>query len=146
MADDSRAVRVAEDNLGAHIDKLVDEEETALEHLLMDKDAALSLRSDDEEDAEEVWSEARPRGVCYRHYRAVDKGVDLIVVLGRNMDIVVLDVEVDTHTAEDEGSYAEVLDAGVLDTDIALRHSSHADKGRARDDGGTSEARPRRGS
>src|SRR5262249_20765948 len=43
---DNRAVRVAEDDPGPHVDELVDEEEPALEHLLEDQDGALCLRGD----------------------------------------------------------------------------------------------------
>ena len=43
------SVRVAEDDLGAHVDELVNEEQAALEHLLMEKYRAAGLcRHDDE--------------------------------------------------------------------------------------------------
>lgn len=36
MPDDRRTVRIAQDNLRAHVDQFIDEKETALEHLLVD--------------------------------------------------------------------------------------------------------------
>lgn len=54
LTHDDGAVRVAEDDLRAHVDELVDEEETALEHLLMDKHGAAGLGGYDEEHGEQV--------------------------------------------------------------------------------------------
>ena len=78
--DDDGAVGVTEHNLSAHIDELIYEEESALEHLLMDEYATLSLGGCDEEDAQKVWRQPRPWSICYGQDRAVHEGVDLVAV------------------------------------------------------------------
>ena len=54
VSNDHRAVRIAEDNLCAHVDEFVSEEETALKHLLMEKHTSLRLRSHHDENRKEV--------------------------------------------------------------------------------------------
>ena len=50
VADDRGAVRVAEDDLRPHVDQLVDEEQTAFEHFLVNQHGTLGLRCHHEED------------------------------------------------------------------------------------------------
>ena len=54
VAYDNGAVGVAEDDLGAHVDELVDEEQAALEHLLVYEHAALALGGDHQQNAQKV--------------------------------------------------------------------------------------------
>ena len=58
--DDDGAMRVAEDDLRAHGDQLVDKEEPALVHLLVDDDRALRLGGRHQGDAHEVGREGGP--------------------------------------------------------------------------------------
>nr|GFD53480.1 hypothetical protein [Tanacetum cinerariifolium] len=53
-ADNSSAVRVAQDNLGAHVDELVHEEQARLKHLLVNEHRALGLRGYHEDNAQQV--------------------------------------------------------------------------------------------
>ena len=122
------AVGVAEYNLRAHVDEAVNEEEAALEHLLVDEHAAAALCGHNEEHAQEVGGEARPWGVGDVHYRAVESGVDHIALLGGDMEVVALLLHGDAQTAEALGDDAEILYANVLDGDGALRYGRHADE------------------
>ena len=63
MANDDSSVGVAEYDLCAHVDEFVDEEEAALEHLLVDEHCSLGLCGYNEHDAEEVRGESRPGGI-----------------------------------------------------------------------------------
>lgn len=56
---DDGAVRVAEDDLCPHVYELVDEEEAALKHLLMDEHGAARLCRHDEEHGEQVGRQTR---------------------------------------------------------------------------------------
>ena len=74
--DDDGAMRVAEDDLRAHGDELVDEVETALVHLLMDDDGAFGLGGGDEGDAHEIGRKGRPRCVVDLRHGAAEVGLD----------------------------------------------------------------------
>ena len=50
VSDDDGTMRIAENDLSPHVDQFVCEEETALEHLLMDQNAALALGCDNQHD------------------------------------------------------------------------------------------------
>ena len=84
----SRPVRIAKNDLRSHVDQFVDKEETAFEHLLMDQHTADSLRRHNEEDTQSVRRQSRPGSIGNRHNRAVDKRLDLIRIVCRDMDIV----------------------------------------------------------
>ena len=66
MADDDGAVRVAQDDLGTHVNEFVHKEESALKHLLMNQDAAVGLRCHHQQDAQQVGRESGPDGVGQR--------------------------------------------------------------------------------
>ena len=129
VSDDDGAVGVAEDDLCAHVDELVDEEEAALEHLLMDEHGAFGLGGDDEEDAQQVGREAGPGGVGDGHGAAVHEGLHLVVPVLGDVDVVADAFDGDTDAPECLGNDAEVLVADVLDGDVAAGHGCHADEG-----------------
>ena len=81
-------MRIAKNDLRSHVDQFVDKEETAFEHLLMDQHTADSLRRHNEEDTQQVRRQSRPGSIVNRHNRAVDKRLDLIRIVCRDMDIV----------------------------------------------------------
>ena len=73
MADDNGTMRVAEDDLGTHVDKLIDEKQTTLEHLLMEEYASPCLGGYDDQYGQQVWCQSWPRGICQCHDGAVDE-------------------------------------------------------------------------
>ncbi|MPN18045.1 hypothetical protein SDC9_165403 [bioreactor metagenome] len=81
-------MRITKNNLSTHINKLIHKEETTLEHLLVNQDRALSLSSHNQEDRQQVGSKSRPRSISNRHDRAIQKGVNLIMLMSRNKDII----------------------------------------------------------
>ena len=66
MPHHNRSMRVAEDDLRAHVNQFVHKEETRFEHLLMDKHRAACLRGYDQYDREQVRRETGPRRICDR--------------------------------------------------------------------------------
>ena len=94
------SMRVAQDNLSSHVDELIDKEETALEHLLMEQYTASRLCCHDDEHRYEVGSKSRPRGVGKRHNGAIDKGLYGIMVLMRYYKVVALHFNPHAETAE----------------------------------------------
>lgn len=128
MSDNDGAVWVAEDDLCAHIDEFVDEEEAAFKHFLMEEHGAACLCGHDEEYAEEVGGESWPGGVGHCHEGSVDETVDLIVVVARNVDVVAFHFEVDAQAGEGIGDDAQVADGGVFDGESVARHGGHADE------------------
>src|SRR5690606_33686970 len=61
-----RPVRVAENDLGAHVDEFIDKEQPAFKHFLVDKHCTSSLRGHHKHDADQVGGKAWPGGVRYR--------------------------------------------------------------------------------
>ena len=112
MTDHHSAVGVTKDDLCTHVDQFVDEEETRLEHLLMDQYRSACLGGYDEHHAQQVRRQSRPRGIRYRQDRTVQEGVDLIMFLRRNHDIVAIYVNTDTQPPERIGD----------DTQVAIGH------------------------
>ena len=54
MSDNNRTVRIAKNNLCAHVDQFIDKEKTALEHLLMNQYTTFCLGSHYQHDAQQV--------------------------------------------------------------------------------------------
>src|ERR1700754_2886748 len=98
--DDGCAVRIAEDDLGAHIDQLVDKEKTAFEHLLMNEHGPFGLCGYDKDDAEQVRGKPRPGIVVDGQHRTVEEGLDLIYILLGNIDIVSAKFELNAELSE----------------------------------------------
>ena len=73
MAYDDASVRVAQNYLGTHVDEFVDEEQTALEHLLMYKYRATSLGCHHDEYRQEGRSKSWPRRICQSKDCTVDE-------------------------------------------------------------------------
>ena len=128
MAYDDSTVGVAENNLGTHVDELVDEEQAALEHLLMEQHGTAGLGGHNDQHRQQVGRQARPRGVSERHDGAVDERVDDVVLLVRYIEVVAVDLNLNTEAAEGIGDDAEVVDRDVLDADAVAAHGSHADE------------------
>ena len=129
MAYDDSAVGVAEDDLGSHVYELVNKEESALKHYLMDEDWAFGLCRYNEHDAQKVWGESWPWGISEGHGAAVHEGCHFIVVLFRYMDVIVDMFELDAKPAEHIGDDAEVVVADILDGYVAASHGCHAYEG-----------------
>ena len=73
MSDNNGTVGVAEDNLGSHIDELVDKEQATLKHLLVDEHRAASLGGYDNHDGQQVGRQSGPGGIRQCHDGTVDK-------------------------------------------------------------------------
>jgi len=129
VSDDDGTVRVAEDDLGAHVDEFIDEEEAAFEHLLMDEHGTFGLGGDDEQNAQQVGRETRPRGVGDGHGAAVHEGLHLVVLVLGDVDVVANALDGDADASEGLGNDAEVFVADILDGDVAAGHSGHTDEG-----------------
>ena len=128
MAHHHGAVGVAKDNLCTHVDELVDEEQAALKHLLVDEHAALGLSGNHEQHRDEVGGETGPGGIGDGHDGTVDEGVYFITVVAGDEDVVALRLYGNTQATEDVGDDAEVGHRHVLDGDAVAHHGSHADK------------------
>ena len=94
-ADDVGAVRVAEDDLRAHVDEFVDEEQAALEHLLVDERGAFGLGGHHQNDTDKVGGEAGPRRVGDGEDAAVHEGLHLVMFLRGNEDVVATKIHLD---------------------------------------------------
>ena len=69
---------VTKDNLRTHIYELIDKEQTALEHLLVDEHRTLCLCCHNEKYREKVRRKAWPWSIGDGHNRAIDEALDAI--------------------------------------------------------------------
>ena len=96
MAYNHGTVGVAEDDLGTHVNQFVNEEQTALEHLLVEEYTATGLGGHDDEHRQQVGCQSGPRGIGQRHDGAVDKRLYLVMSLTGDDEVVAL--HLDLHT------------------------------------------------
>ena len=128
QADDRSTVWIAEDNLSTHINKFVYEEETTLEHLLVDKHRALSLRSNNQEDRQQIGCKTWPWSIGNGHNRTIDKALDAVVILLWNVDIIATLLETNTHTSELRWDDAQVVVRYIRNGKLRAVHCRHTDK------------------
>ena len=128
MSHDHSPVRVTENDLSAHVDELVDKEETALEHLLMDQDATSALGRHHEDDADEVRRKARPWSICHMQYRTIQEGIDHIALLLRNIDVVTATLQIHTETAESLRNHSQFVISHILDGKRTAVHGRQSDE------------------
>ena len=127
-SDHHGAVRVAQHDLGAHGDQPVDEEQPALEHLLVDQHRAARLRGDDQGDADQVGVEAGPG-------RRVDLGdgvvgvlLDAQLLVFRHEDVVAVVVPAHAELPKADPGHAVLARARPGDPDGAAGHGGQADE------------------
>ncbi|MPM90402.1 hypothetical protein SDC9_137523 [bioreactor metagenome] len=78
-------MRVAQNNLRTHIDKLIHEKQAALKHFLVYQYAAFGFGGNNQHHAQQVGGEAGPRCIGNGENRAVDKRFDGVMFLRRNV-------------------------------------------------------------
>ena len=84
VSDDHSAVRVTEDDLRAHINQFIHEEQTRLEHLLVNEHRPACLGSDHKDHGQQIRCQTRPGCISHREDRTIEEGFYLIVLLGGN--------------------------------------------------------------
>src|SRR6185312_3280956 len=121
-------MRIAEDDLRAHVQQFIYEEKAALEHLLMDQHRALGLYRHHQHDADQVGCKARPGRVGDGHDSTVNKGFYLVMLLGGYINIVTTSLDNNTQFAEYVGYHAQLFVMHVFDGDLRPGHCSKAYK------------------
>ena len=104
VTDYNCTVRITEDDLRAHVNQFVHKEKTGFEHLLVDKNRAFCLCGYHEKDRQQVRRQTRPRRIGHRKNRAIEEGLNLIVFLCRNNEIIPFFLNADSQTAERIGN------------------------------------------
>ena len=125
---DDSTVRVAEDDLGTHIDEFIDKEQTALEHLLMNQNASLALGRHHKDHTDQVRGKTRPRSIGNMENRPVEEGIDHIALLFRNIDIITASFQIYTKTAENFRNHSEFIVGYVLDGHRTPVHRSKSNE------------------
>ena len=128
VTDDDGAVRVAEDDLCAHIDEFIDEKQATFKHFLMDEHRSASLRGDNEQHREQVGRQARPRRIGEGHNGAVDERFHGVVRLSWNENVVAFHLDFDAEALKCVGNDAEVFERHVFDGDAVADHCRQADE------------------
>ena len=94
----------------------------------MNEHTTLCLCCHDKEHAEKVRRESRPRSIGKSHDSAVDKGFYLVMVMMRDEEVIAINLNLNTETAEGIGYDTKVLDRSILDSDSIAHHSSHGNE------------------
>ena len=128
MAHNDGTMGVAKDNLGSHLNEFIDEEEPALEHFLMDEDTALGLGGHYKQDAQEVGGKSGPRCIAEGHERAVDEGVDFVMLLSGDIEVITPFLNAYPQTTEGFGNNAQVGHADTADGQPVATHGAHTDE------------------
>ena len=128
VADDDGAMRVAKDDLCAHIDEFIDEKQATFKHFLVDEHRTASLRRHDEQNGEQIGRESGPGRVGKRHNGAVDERFHGVALLSRNEKIVARHLDFDAEASEGVGDDAEVFQRHVFDGDAVADHRRHTDE------------------
>src|SRR4051812_21233207 len=123
-----RPVRIAKDDLRPHFDELVHEEQAAFKHFLVYQQGAPGLGRYHQHDTQEIRCEAGPGMVVNGKYPSVQIGLDLVQVLARDVNIIVLEVHFDTQLAEFLRDHAQMFMTYIPDDDIALGHGGQTYK------------------
>ena len=120
------SVWIAEHDLGTHVDEIVDKEEAAFKHLLVDQHRTAALGGGDEHHAQEVGGESGPGRVGHMEYRTVEIALDLVALLLGDIDIVATALQPYAEALESVGDDAELVVGGVFDGDRTAGYSGHA--------------------
>ena len=121
-------MRVAQNNLRAHVNQFIHKKQAAFEHFLVNQHAATRLGGDDQDDRHQVGCETRPGGVVNRQNGAVNKSIDFIVILGGDMQVVAPALQADTQFFEGGGYESELVNFRIFDRDFGLRHGGQSDE------------------
>ena len=90
-AHDDRAVRIAQDDAGAHRDEFVGEEESRFEHLLEDHHRPFRLCPEDDHDRQKVGGKERPRSIVDLRHRRPDVVADAKLLIFRHANVFSFD-------------------------------------------------------
>ena len=109
-------MRIAQDNPRTHVYQLVNEEEPAFKHLLVDEHAASCLNGYDEQDTDKIRCQSGPWVVVNGKYRPVHVILYLIDLLLWNNYIIILVMKLYAQLPELVGDDTEMLYACILNS------------------------------
>ncbi len=121
-------MRIAENDLRAHVDEFVDEEQATFKHFLVDEQRTLRLYGRYQDDTQQVGRETGPWRIGNGHHTTIEEGVDLIPLLRRNENIVAPKFHLNTQSTELLRNDPQLRNLTVFDRDLRLRHGGHSDK------------------
>src|SRR5687768_13288466 len=88
QSDHRGPVRITKDYLCAHVNQLINKEQPAFEHFLVNKHASPGLSSSYQYDTQQVRRKSRPYRISNGENGTINKGIDLIILLCRHVNIV----------------------------------------------------------
>src|SRR5690606_32309819 len=100
---------ITKNDLRTHINQFIDKKQSALKHFLMNEYGSFSLNSRHQYNAEQIWCEARPRSVRNRKNRPVYKGINLVGILCRDINIIAAKLHFDSQSRKYGGNNSKFL-------------------------------------
>ena len=100
-------VRVAKNDLGAHLHQLIDEKQPAFEHFLVDQYRTSRLGGHHQHDAQQVGCKTRPGVIIDGKDGAIKEALDLVAVLCRNINVIPSEFHLDAELSEFLGYHVQ---------------------------------------
>ena len=121
-------MRIAQHDPRAHAHELVDEEQARLEHLFVNENHPRALRRGHERDRHRVRRERRPRLILELRHVSAQVALNHLLLLGRNDQVRPVDDARHAEPSEAHQRRAQVLDAGVGDSDLRTGDRRQSDE------------------
>ena len=118
---------ITKNNLRPHINQFIHEEQTTLEHFLMNQHAPLCLGCHHEEHAQQVGRQSRPRSIGYCQDGTVYKILYHVMLLTGNIQIILPLLNTDTQLPEGIRNNSQLGDRRILNRDFRASQSSQPD-------------------
>ena len=122
-------MRITEQDARAHRDQAVDEEQPALEELLVDQHGTFALGGEYQRQRREVGRKTGPRGVVDLRDAAVDVGHDHPLLRCGHEKTRSLDVGLDTEPREHQPDHAQVVGRRLAHAQGTAGHRGDRDEG-----------------
>src|SRR5690606_30094107 len=110
-------------NLSTHIDQFIDEEQSTFKHLLVDQDIPFGLDGRNQDNTQKIRRKTRPRCIRNGQDRPINKGINFIILLSRDKDIITSQFKFDPQSRKYRWYNPQFLETYVLDRDFRPSHS-----------------------
>src|SRR5690606_36059126 len=109
---------ITKNDLRTHINQFIDKEQSTLKSFLVNEYFSFSLNSCHHYNAEQIWCEARPRRVRNCKNRSIYKGINLVGILFRDINIIAVKLHFDSQSRKYGGNNSKLLIAHMLNGDL----------------------------
>src|SRR6185436_17436183 len=121
-------MRITENDLGSHVDQLIDQEQPAFKHFLVDKYSTICLCSCHQNHTQQIRCKARPDCISDGEDGAIDESIDFIILLARNEQIITAQFHFNPEPLKNTWYNTKMRIADIPNGDFRFRHCSEPDE------------------